>query len=150
MKVTRPRLKLRGPPDGTGVCALLHSNVLMATMTRYSLLALLALAACGYSNDGYGGGPSMGGGNGTDSVVVSNNAFTPATVHPDIAGNVKWVWKSGGVTHNVTFENAINGSGDKSSGTFTVPFTTPGTYRFRCTIHSTAFGNGMHGTVVVP
>lgn len=112
-------------------------------------IALLLTAACSGAN-GYGTGPTMGGGAASDSVSVVNNAFSPSTVHPDSSGNVVFVWASGGVTHNVTFEDASAGSGDRSSGTFTKHFATPGTYRFRCTIHSTAYGNGMHGSVVVP
>lgn len=111
--------------------------------------ALLLAAGCSGAYD-YGTGPSMGGTPGTDSVNVTNNAFGPVTVHPDSNGNVVWTWKSAGVTHNITFEDASAGSGDKSSGTFTKNFAAPGTYRYRCTIHSTAFGNGMHGSVVVP
>lgn len=112
-------------------------------------IALLLTAGCSGAN-GYGTGPTMGGGAPSDSVSVVNNSFSPSTVHPDSNGNVVWTWASGGVVHNVTFEDAIAGSGDKGSGSITRNFATPGTYRFRCTIHSTAFGNGMHGSVVVP
>ncbi|HEX7918114.1 MAG TPA: plastocyanin/azurin family copper-binding protein, partial [Gemmatimonadales bacterium] len=59
-------------------------------------------------------------------------------------GLVVWTWHSGGITHNITFTEAITGSGDKATGTFTHVFTTPGTYHYHCTIHS-----GMTGTVVV-
>jgi len=125
-------------------------------VTRITVLTvgLLALAACGGSN-GYSTGPSMGGGGGgggstAGKVTVINDAFTPSTVHPDSLGSVVWTWNSGRVQHNVTFEGAITGSGNKTSGTFAAIFTTPGTYRFRCTIHSTDFSSGMHGSVVVP
>lgn len=125
---------------------LLEDHVRQLTTLTF---ALLLATACSSAN-GYGTGPSMGGAPGPDTVSVVNDAFTPSTIHPDGSGNVVWVWNSGGVTHNITFEDAITGSGDKSSGTFSKNFATPGTYRFRCTIHSTAFSNGMHGSVVVP
>jgi plastocyanin len=111
--------------------------------------AILFTAGCGAAG-GYSTGPSMGGGTGNDSVSIVNDAFSPATVHPDSNGQVVWTWKSGGVAHNVTFEDAITGSGTKSSGTFTQTFANPGSYRFRCTIHSSNFSSGMHGVVVVP
>jgi plastocyanin len=108
--------------------------------------ALLLLVGCN-STGSYGGpsDPYIG----TKDVSIVNYAFTPATVRPDSAGHVVWTWNGDTVTHNVTFEGAITGSGDRNSGTFTGTFLNPGTYRFRCTHHSTAFGSGMHGTVVV-
>lgn len=122
----------------------------MKHMTALTFALLLA-AGCSGAYD-YGTGPSMGGGGGTasDSVAVTNNAFGPLTAHPDANGNVVWTWTNGSVTHNITFEDPITGSGDRSTGTFTAHFAAAGTYRYRCTIHSTAFGNGMHGSVVVP
>lgn len=113
-----------------------------------SLLVLVALplVACG----GYDAGGSMSPTPpGHDSVTVQNNHFTPASVIPNGAGVVVWTWASGGVAHNVTFEDAIAGSGNKTSGTFSQTFLTPGTYRYRCTIHSSGFGSGMSGSVVV-
>lgn len=103
------------------------------------------LAACSSTEEGGSGGGTIG----NDSVTVVNNAFSPKTVHPNDAGLVVWTWSSGGATHNVTFEDAITGSGDKTSGTFSQSFLSPGTYRYRCTLHSTVFGSGMSGSVVV-
>lgn len=111
-----------------------------------ALASALVLGAC---DSGYSTGTSGGGGTtGNDSVSVHSNAFTPATVTADSTGTVVWTW-SGGGTHNVTFQDAITGSGDKTSGTFTHTFLAPGTYRYRCTHHSSNFTSGMHGTVVV-
>ena len=118
-------------------------------MRRSSVLYLCAaalLSACGSS---YSTGPSGGGTVGHDSVTVGNASFSPKNVAPDDTGLVVWTWNSGGVQHNITFEDAIAGSGNKTSGTFSHVFTTPGTYRYRCTIHSAAFGTGMSGSVVV-
>lgn len=116
-------------------------------MTRIGIAVIVtaAVIGCGYDSTGY----SSGGTTGNDSVTVVNNAFTPRTVNANDTGLVVWTWNSGGTTHNVTFEAAIAGSGDKSSGTFSHVFTAPGTYRYRCTIHSSAFGSGMSGQVVV-
>lgn len=113
---------------------------------RIQWAALLLLAACsGAGAYGPGPGPTIG----TKNVSIVNYSFTPALVRPDSAGHVVWTWNGDTVTHNVTFENAITGSGDKTSGTFTGTFLTTGTYRFRCTHHSTDFSSGMHGTVIV-
>lgn len=118
----------------------------MRYITTASLLVFLTACGSAYST----GGPSGGGGTGSDSVSVVNDGFTPATVHPDSTGTVVWVWKSGGVTHNLVFEDGEPGSGDKSTGTFARTFANPGNYRFRCTIHSSNFTSGMHGVVVFP
>lgn len=100
-----------------------------------------ALVGCGSA---YSTGPSGGGTLGHDSVTVGGGSFSPKNVAPNDTGLVVWTWNSGGITHNITFTEAITGSGDKSTGTFTHVFTTPGTYHYHCTIHS-----GMTGTVVV-
>ena len=115
-------------------------------MQRSIKIALiLALGGCSSYGDGYMGPGSSG----TGAVTIGAASFSPSTVYPDAAGLVTWTWNTG-VTHNVTFENAITGSGDRNSGTFAHTFSTPGTYRYRCTIHSTAFGSGMSGRVVLP
>lgn len=119
----------------------------MTGLRPLALGAVLALGACnGAGAYGSPGGSSVG----TKNVSVTNDAFTPVTVRPNDAGLVVWTWNSGGVVHHIVFEDTtIASPGDQSSGTFSHTFTTPGTYRYRCTIHSTAFGSGMHGTVVL-
>jgi len=117
---------------------------------RYWIGAVLAgvvlVAACG---DQYGGGGGGGHTTGSDSVRVNNNNFAPVEVSADSNGTVVWTWNSGGTTHNITFEDAITGSGDKSSGTFSHTFASTGSYRYRCTHHSSSFTSGMAGVVVV-
>ena len=74
------------------------------------------------------------------------NAFDPSAVDIGAGGSVNFTWGSS-VTHNVTFDNppaSVPNSGDRSSGTFTVTFTTAGTYNYHCSIHS-----GMNGVVTV-
>jgi plastocyanin len=102
------------------------------------------IAACG---DDYGGGGGTS--TGSDTVRVNSNNFSPVQVTPDTTGTVVWVWNSGGTAHNVTFEDAITGSGNKTSGTFSHTFSADGSYRYRCTNHSTNFTSGMAGVVVV-
>ena len=119
-------------------------------MSRSSFLTSVVAAALMGCGSAYSTGPSGGGTLGHDSVTVGGASFSPRNVAPDDTGLVVWTWNSGGITHNITFEDAITGSGNKSAGTFSHVFTAPGTYRYRCTIHSSGFGSGMSGSVVVP
>ena len=86
------------------------------------------------------------------NVNVLNGSFDPATTTlTSTALSVTWGWVGGG-THNVTFENGSAGSADRSTGAFTRDFTpdAPGTYRYRCTNHSTDFTTGMVGSIIRP
>ena len=89
----------------------------------------------------------------SDTVGSGGDVFSPTNVVIASGGTITWVWNSGGITHNVTFqETALStGSGNKTSGTFfkTLTGIAPGTYHFRCTIHSTDFSTGMVGTITV-
>jgi plastocyanin len=134
------------------------------------MIALAALAGCGgYTASGpYGGGGGGGGGNGggggggpVGSVTVGNNgriAFISAhngTANPAVdtvavGATVTWVWTNNeGVSHSVQSQGStafasspiIGGDGQ----TYTVTFTTPGTYQYDCAVHGTA----MTGTIVV-
>lgn len=113
--------------------------------TMSTLIVLLAgLGGCS-SADGYTGPtPSTG------AVTVTADAFTPSTIRPGVGGVVTWTWNSAGVTHNIVFEDPTGGASDRATGTFSRTFYVPGTYRYRCTIHSTEFGKGMSGQVIVP
>ena len=116
----------------------------MKGMLKVALV--LVLTACSsYDSSAYMGPGTTG----TGSVTIGAASFSPSTVYPDGAGQVTWTWNTG-VTHNITFESAITGSGDKNSGTFSHTFANPGTYRYRCTIHSTDFTHGMVGKVILP
>ncbi len=101
--------------------------------------------ACSESTD-YGG--AGGGGGGGRSVSVGAGAFSPSNLSVT-TGSVTWTWNSGAVTHNVTFEDGTDNSGDRASGTHSRTFSTAGSYRYRCTIHSTSFTSGMIGQVAV-
>jgi len=114
---------------------------------RYKgLLLCLTLAAigvaCGDDVSGVANDFNVGVGGG---AAFSPVALTLATKRP-----VTFIW--GGGPHNVTWEDGAPGSGNKSSGTYERDFTAAafGTYRFRCTNHSTDFANGMVASVSVP
>ena len=105
-------------------------------------VAALTLVACAEDSTGPGA---------QGHVTVANNFFSPASTSPDTNGVVTFQWGSGGVQHTVTWEDAATGT-VQGTGQFTRDFSAeaPNTYRYRCTIHSTTFGSGMSGQVVVP
>jgi plastocyanin len=76
------------------------------------------------------------------TVTLRNISFIRSTVKIKKGGSVTWVWKDPTVPHNVTF--AHRHSTTKQTGTYTLRFTTAGTFRYHCTIHP-----GMDGRVVV-
>jgi plastocyanin len=116
------------------------------------LLALIAalvfvtiVTACGGSSSNQSTATSSAlpsGSNVGATVELKNIAFNPPTVTIKAGQAVLWKFDDGSTAHNVV------GSGwrssDMSSGTYSHPFTTPGTYHYECTIHT-----GMTGQVVV-
>jgi plastocyanin len=104
----------------------------------------VAVAVLGCSGDSEPSGPANPGNSGP-SVTVSNNLFDPASLNVPVNSTVTWVWNSGGVEHNVTFQDGPN-SGNRSSGSFPRTFGTAGTYAYTCTIHG---AQGMSGVVNV-
>jgi plastocyanin len=106
-------------------------------------LCALALVMCKDSNNSGGCGS-------TTAVAIGNDFFSPSCTGVSQSATVTWTWNSGGTAHNVTFEdNQDNSAPTVTSGTHTRTFGTPGTYRYRCSIHSFNFDSGMIGRVVV-
>ena len=115
-------------------------------MRNLHLLAVAAaLVALGCSGDDSPSQPSDGG-NSTVQVGTSGGglSFNPTSVTVPLNGTVTWNWNSGGVVHNVTFQDGST-SGDKSTGSFQKTFPAAGTFNYLCTIH----GAAMSGTVTV-
>jgi plastocyanin len=114
-------------------------------MRRARLLTAVAAGALvGCSGDS---SPSEPGDTGTTgaTVAVRNNLFDPTPVEVPVNGTVTWVWNSGGVEHNVTFQSGPS-SGNRSSGSFPRTFPSAGSFAYVCTIHAT---EGMSGVVSV-
>ena len=109
------------------------------------LVVVMLAAGMACSESTYGGG---GGGGRTLNLQVGNNFFSPTPDTVSAGLTVTWTWNPGGVAHTVTFEDGVT-SGLKSSGTYPRAFSSAGTYRYRCTQHSTTFASGMIGTIVV-
>jgi plastocyanin len=83
--------------------------------------------------------------------VAEGTTFTPleSTIVP---ARIVQVWGFRGGPHNVTWEDGAPASGNLTGGTYSRDFTAAaaGTYRFRCTLHSTDFTTGMVGRVIKP
>jgi plastocyanin len=114
----------------------------MSVRRSILLAALVAAAACSDDNGDGGSGPEPEG-----DILVENNTFDPSTLEVAQGASVVWAWSSGGVTHNVTFDDGEQ-SGNRSDGTYTRTFATAGTFPYHCTIHGSAT-SGMRGSVTV-
>src|SRR5262245_6208149 len=132
--------------------------------SRTWLLAAIAAAAIGCSNDSTGttaesGGNNGGGGGGgaVGAVTVGdiffksahNGTSNPAQDTIAVGQTVTWTWGPGATTHSVesigspSFTSSANMTGAGQVYMFT--FTQPGTYHYQCAIH----GPLMTGIVVV-
>jgi plastocyanin len=111
------------------------------------LLVTASLVALGCGGDDSPSAPT-GGNNGAPTVTVGTPSgglvFNPASITVPLNSTVTWTWNSGGVAHDVTFQDGSS-SGVQTSGTFQKPFPTAGTFSYICSIHGTA----MSGTVTV-
>ena len=86
----------------------------------------------------------------TAIVGLDGSTFVPADLTVPAGSTVAWVWWSG--RHNVTFEDDPTepvSSSTSSEGRHFRTFDDPGTFGYRCTIHSTSFTQGMVGSVRV-
>jgi plastocyanin len=79
-----------------------------------------------------------------NTVIVSNDKFTPSSLQVAASTTVTWTWESGGTSHNVTFDDGVH-SPTQGGGTYTRTFSTAGTYAYHCTIHGTI----MSGNITV-
>ena len=77
-------------------------------------------------------------------VSATDNRFEPAALNVQVGATVQWV-NNGQHPHTVTSNDGKWDSGNLQPGaTYSVTFTTPGTYRYHCNLHK-----GMEGTIVV-
>lgn len=118
---------------------------------------LMAAAAVGCSSNTTA--PTMGGGGGPTGTVTVGNIFfqsghngtkNPAVDTVAAGATVTWTWTStGSVSHSVESEGTpsftsstiMTGSGN----TYSVTFSSPGTYTYDCAVH----GPAMSGRIVV-
>ena len=80
----------------------------------------------------------------THTVVLKNIRFHPATLSIRRGDRVRWLWRDGGIEHNVTFHRFH--SRTQGVGSYTVRFAHAGTFAYHCSIH---VAEGMRGKIVV-
>jgi len=132
----------------------------MRIQLQLLMMAAAAAVGCSSSNNGPTA-PTMGGGGGGGSagtVTVGNIFFqsghngtkNPAIDTVAVGTTVTWTWtNTGSVSHSVesegspSFTSSTIQAGDGK--TYTMTFTTPGTYQYDCAIH----GPLMTGRIVV-
>ena len=85
-------------------------------------------------------------GAGSRVVRIKDIDFHPATLVVHRGDRVTWRFLDHEVPHNVTSvgKRRFRSSDSKTSGTYSLRFTRPGTYRYVCTIHA-----NMHGEIDV-
>jgi plastocyanin len=134
----------------------------MRHAARLRLLLLLAAAGCGGSSTAPSNNNNSGGNNpppptnpntSSNAISVTNNYFDPVTTTITANTKVTWTWNTCGsdgyggqtcVSHSILFDDGT-ASAQQQEGTWSRTFTTPGTYKYHCTIH----GSSMSGTIVV-
>ena len=85
----------------------------------------------------------------TNMVEVRDpGSYSPTTASISAGATVTWTWV-GSTTHSVTFQDGQGSHAGQVSGMHQRTFATAGTYRYRCTFHSTNFDSGMIGSIVV-
>jgi plastocyanin len=112
-----------------------------------TLLLALPAALGGCAGDAGPAGPPAAGT--VREVGMSTSAFLPADI--TIAPGTTVRWRNGsGIFHNVLSETGHWPLASLLGGdTFEHTFAAAGTYRYRCTPHSTSFTSGMVGVVRV-
>lgn len=114
------------------------------THAALALSALAAIALPAAALAGAGGGTAEVRAAQSHSVVLKNIRFHPGTLSIHRGDSVTWLWRDGGVRHNVT--GAGFHSRTQGTGSFTVRFNRAGTFNYHCTIH---VAEGMRGKIVV-
>jgi hypothetical protein len=119
--------------------------------------AIACLLGCGGGGGGGATGPTTPPGNNNppppNSILVTNDAFTPASKIVNVGTQVTWTWNtcSGDVyagqtcvSHSVAFDDGV-ASSIQDKGSYSRIFTAAGTYAYHCAVH----GAAMSGTITV-
>jgi plastocyanin len=134
-------------------------------LTRLVIGICLATAvACGRSTSPMGGGGGGGGGTPGGSVVpvtIQDFTFYPATLMIKVGTSVQWT-NNGPSQHTTTSDTGVWDSGTLSppgggggygggsaGGTYTVTFSTVGTFSYHCAIHLPSQYPKFTGTITV-
>jgi plastocyanin len=126
-----------------------------------AVAAVLVLAACGSPTNASAGStptstPAATGGATTNSIIIQNFTFVPASTTVSAGTTVTWTNRDS-TPHDVTSSNgpgtgatvtSLFTSGLLAQGkTFSYTFTKPGTYYYECKIHASLAS--MHAVIVV-
>ena len=129
----------------------------MRIQLQWLLMAATAAIGCSSSSNSPTA-PTMGGGGAAGNVTVGNIFFqsghngsmNPAVDTVAVGTTVTWTWtNTGSVSHSVqsdgspSFTSSTIQSGNGK--TYTMTFTSPGTYAYDCAVH----GEAMTGRIVV-
>lgn len=138
-----PAIHTVGPRDGTYIATATITAMPDVPPVAFTTSAYSALVGIAYD------------------ASTAGTQFLPQTVHVRAGSSVRWSWGAcddfyfwycSWAEHNITFEDdpapPVSAS-TASQGVHVRTFTAPGTVRYRCTIHSTSFTDGMVGTVTV-
>lgn len=70
-------------------------------------------------------------------VHIKNIQFSPRTLRITRGSTVRWLFEDRATPHNVTSRGSrrFRSSHTRQSGSYSVRFSHPGTYRYVCTIH---------------
>jgi plastocyanin len=118
----------------------------MSTPLRNTSRKAIAIAALALAGATVAPAVALGGGHAASghTVVLKEVRFHPGSLTINRGDSVTWSWRDGGEKHNVTFHGFHSRTMGK--GSYTVRFTSRGTFSYRCTIHES---EGMRGKIVV-
>ncbi len=91
--------------------------------------ALASAAAAGAGAAGSGRARAAA----SHTVVIRNYSYSPQTLRVRRGDSVTWQWRSGSVLHNV-YGSRLH-SRTQARGSYTVRFTSAGTYSSYCSLH---------------
>jgi plastocyanin len=111
-------------------------------MIRMLVFGIVTIALLGCGSDDPTGTDDPADDN---TVLVTNNQFSPTPLSVPVNETVTFQWNSGGTVHNVQFQDGPK-SPDQSAGTFPRTFDAAGSYPYVCTFHA---AQGMTGVVNV-
>lgn len=118
----------------------------MVRLVAPSLAILVLTALSGCTNE-----PQAQ--SGTVNVALQTSKFVPQEITVKAGSTIRWENKDS-YAHDVTDKdktwNSTGGSGGMMKGAvFTKGFTTPGTFDYYCTLHSSGPNVGMWGRIIV-
>jgi plastocyanin len=112
------------------------------------LLRVLVLAAIAGGLSACGGGSSAPATTvAPNSITIKNIAYNPSNLTIKVGDTVTWLFKDGGVPHNVDGKASqadLYSGSPQTGGSYHYTFTKAGTYHFVCDVHSS-----MTGTITV-